>query len=101
MNYIERFGGFRMAKTSLHQTLLADNRELRKGESLDVTAESSEHQKLPNVLSSITDGLLVLDKDWRYTYCNEQGARMIGMRVEQLLGQCVWDLFPHTVGTNC
>ena len=100
MNYIERFGGFLMAKTSLHQTLLAENRELRKGESLDVTAERSEHQQLPSVLSSITDGLLVLDKDWRYTYCNEQGARMIGMRVEQLLGQCVWDLFPHTVGTN-
>ena len=46
------------------------------------------------------DGLLVLGKDWRCTYCNEQGARMIGRRVEQLLGQCVWDLFPHAVGTN-
>ena len=67
---------------------------------MDVTVERSAYQKLQSVLSSITDGLLVLDKDWRYTYCNEQGARMIGMRVEQLLGQCVWDLFPHSVGTN-
>ena len=46
------------------------------------------------------DGLLLLGKDWRCTYCNEQGARMIGRSVEQLLGQCVWDLFPHAVGTN-
>ncbi len=28
-------------------------------------------QALTAVLESITDGLLVLDKDWRYTYFNE------------------------------
>jgi PAS domain S-box-containing protein len=58
------------------------------------------HAKLQSVLSSITDGLAVLDKNWRYTYFSEQGARIIGMRPEQLLGQCVWDMFPHTQGTK-
>ena len=52
------------------------------------------------VLDSITDGLLVLDKNWRYTYFSEHGARMIGMRTEDLIGGCVWDLFPHAQETK-
>jgi diguanylate cyclase (GGDEF)-like protein/PAS domain S-box-containing protein len=53
------------------------------------------HQKLETVLQSITDGLLVLDADWRYTYFSEQGASIIKMRREDLIGECVWELFPH------
>jgi PAS domain S-box-containing protein len=58
------------------------------------------HEKLQTVINSITDGLLVLDRDWRYTYFNKQGADMIGMSREQLIGKCVWDLFPYAKGTK-
>ena len=72
----------------------------------DVTEVFTSAQKLAkstaelgDVLGSITDGLLVLDKGWRYTYFNEQGASMIGMRPENLVGRIVWDLFPKAEGT--
>ena len=55
---------------------------------------------LQAVLESISDGLLMLDKDWRYTYFNEQGARMIGIPRETLIGACVWELFPYAQGTK-
>ena len=58
------------------------------------------HHKLQSVLNSITDGLAVLDKNWQYTYFSEQGARIIGMRQKQLLGECVWEMFPHAQGTK-
>jgi PAS domain S-box-containing protein len=58
------------------------------------------HHQLQSVLNSITDGLAVLDKNWRYTYFSEQGARILGMRREQLLGGCVWEVFPHAQGTK-
>jgi two-component system, sensor histidine kinase len=60
------------------------------------TRESGQrtHELLVTMLDSIADGMFVLDKDWRYTYCNEQGARISGTRPEMLLGRCVWDLFP-------
>ncbi len=60
-------------------------------------AKSTE--QLEQVLGSITDGLLVLDHDWRYTYFNEQGASILGMPVEALVGSIVWDLFPKAEGT--
>lgn len=53
------------------------------------------HDSLQRVLDSITDGLAILDTEWRYTYFSETGARMLGVRSEDLLGQCLWDLFPH------
>ncbi len=58
------------------------------------------HDRLQAVLSSITDGLATLDKDWRYSYVSEQAARILGMRPEQLLGGRVWELFPKAEGTR-
>ncbi len=66
----------------------------------DVTEKRRARQELQDVLNSISDGLLVLDSNWRYTYINEQGARMIGMPREALIGNCVWELFPHANGTR-
>ncbi|WP_158788047.1 PAS domain S-box protein [Granulicella sp. L46] len=50
---------------------------------------------LKNVLESTTDGLATLDKDWRYSYMNEQGARMVGLRPADLIGNSLWELFPE------
>ncbi len=61
-------------------------------------AKSTE--ELSKVLGSITDGLLVLDREWRYTYFNKQGANILGMHPEDLVGFVVWDLFPHAAGTS-
>ena len=66
----------------------------------DVTEKRRAHQELQNVLDSISDGLLVLDRNWRYTYFSENGARMIGMRREDLIGGCVWEIFPYAEGTR-
>ena len=64
------------------------------------TALNKSDQKLQAMMSSITDGLLTLDPEWCFTYINEQGARLLGMNPVQLLGACVWELFPHTQGTK-
>jgi PAS domain S-box-containing protein len=58
-------------------------------------AQREAHLKLQSVIDSITDGLLVLDNDWRFTYCSEHGARILGLRPEDLVGSRVWELFPH------
>ncbi len=63
-------------------------------------ALAAEHQKLETTLSSITDGLLVLDRHWRFTYSSLPAAKLIGMRPEELIGRCVWDLFPHAKDTK-
>jgi PAS domain S-box-containing protein len=66
----------------------------------DVTERRRAHRELQNVLNSISDGLAVLDRNWRYTYFNEQGARILGLRREDLIGGCIWELFPNALGTK-
>lgn len=63
------------------------------------TAESRRLNRLLTVLRSITAGMLVLDRDWRCTYCNEQGARMLGIS-RQHLDCCIWDLLPGARATE-
>jgi PAS domain S-box-containing protein len=66
----------------------------------DVTAKlEAERERdavaasLKHVLESTTDGLVTLDREWRYTYVNEQGARMLGLREGDVIGRRLGELF--------
>jgi PAS domain S-box-containing protein len=49
---------------------------------------------LKNVLESTTDGLAVLDPEWKFTYVNDRGARILALTPQQMIGNCLWALFP-------
>ncbi len=51
--------------------------------------------EISEILESITDAFLALDTDGCFTYVNRQAERMIGLKRHDLLGQNVWDVFPH------
>ena len=76
---------------------LNETLELRVSERTEALRQAD--QKLQLMMNSITDGLLMLDRDWCFTYCNEQGARLLGTRAEQMVGASVWQMFPHTAGS--
>lgn len=50
--------------------------------------------RLRQILESITDGLVVLDEQWRYTYLNAAGAQMLGVEPQDLMGQSLWEAYP-------
>ena len=82
-----------LAKVATHLELARVRREAHE-------QLAAAHAKLQDVLNSITDGLVVFDKNWNYTYVSEQAARIVGKRPEELLGHCVWDVFPKAKGTK-
>ncbi len=70
----------------------------------DVTAKlKAERERdtiaanLKNVLESTTDGLVVTDREGRYTYVNEQAARIVARRPAEMVGKTQWELFPHAL----
>jgi len=63
-------------------------------------AERRTQERLQATLSSITDGLVILDRDWRFTYFSETAAKMVGVSGENLVGQCIWERFPKTRGSR-
>lgn len=51
-----------------------------------------------DLLDRLTDGLLVLDDEWRFSYANGPAARMLGHEPGGLLGRHAWTTFPEAVG---
>jgi PAS domain S-box-containing protein len=53
-----------------------------------------------SVLSSMSEGFLVLDEDFRVTEINAEGLRIDGRPESEILGKTHWELFPASVGTR-
>jgi len=55
---------------------------------------------LNEVMSGISDGFAMLDRNWRLIYANENIVRLAGLPRSDLVGKNVWETFPQLVGTN-
>ena len=49
------------------------------------------------MLESISDGFNALDHEWRYTFVNAAGARLVGKTPQELVGKNFWELWPEAV----
>jgi PAS domain S-box-containing protein len=56
--------------------------------------------RLEAVLDTINDHLVNYDLQWRYTYVNDRAAAVLRLPKEELLGKCIWDLFPEAIGNQ-
>jgi PAS domain S-box-containing protein len=51
-------------------------------------------------MESIGDGFFACDKDWKIIYLNTKAERILSIRMEEVIGQSYWDIFPLTQGTQ-
>lgn len=56
--------------------------------------------RLLHIFDSQDYHLAIYDREWRYTYVNEEAARILGRRPDELLGRSIWELFPEAVGNQ-
>ncbi|GAC1428848.1 MAG: hypothetical protein NVSMB7_05620 [Chitinophagaceae bacterium] len=54
------------------------------------------NQRISNILESITDGFLAMDKAWLVTYWNKEAEHILGMAKEDIIGKNLWDVFVNT-----
>jgi PAS domain S-box-containing protein len=81
----------------MRQEATRREQELRIVSEAARSAAQSAEANLESVLASINDQFLVLDREWRYTYVNDRVVEATGISKEDLLGKCIWDVFPETV----
>src|SRR5579864_174444 len=53
-----------------------------------------------SMLENATDGFLVYDSEFQFTYLNGDGERLLGKPKTELLGKTQWGVFPETIGTE-
>lgn len=56
-------------------------------------------QMLAEAVQSLSDGLLLMDRDFRIVFANERARQISRLRSEDLHGPTHWELFPSTLGT--
>ncbi len=49
--------------------------------------------EIERVLESITDGFVMMNPEWQFTYVNRVAEKLIGKTREQVLGKDVWEQF--------
>ena len=69
------------------------------------TKEASEKaallgQRLNSTLESMTDGFLMLDRDWRVLYINSAAENCLQRSRSSLLGKVLWDEYGEMVGSK-
>ena len=68
------------------------------------TAQAGSMQQVPNqriltLIDSLSEGVFVIDNEWRYTYLNRLAEELVQRPREKLLGKNIWKLFPEAIDT--
>ena len=60
------------------------------------TARAEEgERRIGEILESIADNFVALDRDWRFTYINRAAEVMLGRSRDELLGRTIWQEYPQ------
>lgn len=71
------------------------------GEAGRATAEFRVAQnRVTDILDSISDGFVSLDRNWKCTYLNQPAARLLQCDPHAVLGRNLWDALPKLKGTT-
>ena len=89
---------FRLGGNGSHQVALLCNDISERKASEDALRASENRSR--TILESITDGFYALDADWRFTYVNAAGERILERAQGDLIGKRLWDEYPGAVGSE-
>lgn len=65
------------------------------GVGLDTTELTSARERVARTLEHVSDGLVVLDRAWRFVFVNPKGAELLQRQPDELVGRTVRDEFPR------
>lgn len=68
--------------------------------SADVSMTDPAPAHLAEMLDSLSDGFMSIDKSWRFTYLNQTAERYLQQEGKNLLGRDIWECYPDLVGSG-
>jgi PAS domain S-box-containing protein len=69
-------------------------RDITRRRQAEVALERSE-RRAREILESISDGFIALDREWRFTYLNRTAEEILRRTRDDLIGQVIWDQYPQ------
>ncbi len=66
----------------------------------DISEKIEREKLLSEILERVSDGVESYDKNWNYTFANNQAAKLLNRKSsEELIGKNKWKLDPEVIGT--
>lgn len=66
----------------------------------DVTGRVERERERRTIISRVTDAIVEIDGDWRFTMVDERAEEIYGVDESALLGRQFWDVFEAGLGTR-
>jgi signal transduction histidine kinase len=87
-----------LEQAALHQTIRLKTAfaDLQKKEE----QVRQQGERLGALLEATTAGVILLDREWRFTFLNNHAHSLMQVDGQDALGQCIWELFPEIVGNG-
>ena len=57
-------------------------------------------RKMGAVFESISDALVTVDRQWRFTAVNSRAEQLMQRKAADLVGETLWAVFPNAIGTD-
>lgn len=76
-----------------HHRLEVERLKLMAQELIARTEAEAAQKRVVHVLESITDGFFTLDREWCFTYLNQQAERLLQTTQTSLIGKSIWQEF--------
>jgi PAS domain S-box-containing protein len=62
---------------------------------------AASRQKTDTILASITDAIIILDREWRLTYVNKEAEQFLQWPSQaDILGKNIWDILPGAMSSK-
>ncbi len=61
-------------------------------------ARETLNRRMVDMLESMSDGFVSLDRNWHYLYVNRKAGEMLGRAPGELVGRNIWTEFPEGIG---
>jgi PAS domain S-box-containing protein len=58
------------------------------------------HRRVSEILESVTDAFLAMDREWRITHLNARASALLRSDRTSLLGSLLWEVYPAALGTT-
>jgi PAS domain S-box-containing protein len=60
----------------------------------------AERDRTRYLFDTITEGFMVIRRDWSIVQLNAEGLRIAGLTADQVIGRNHWEVFPDSIGTE-
>ena len=80
-----------------HKRVEEEHARLLVFEQMARTQAEAARTRMERILDNLTDGFMIFDETWHYTYINQQATPFTGKPWQELLGKNVWEEFPTLV----